>query len=229
MPTISSMNTQCLRSSERYLDSLNNLSEAPLVESVTGGKRGGGSRLTEHGRELVSLFRSLEKTHREQINILSEKLAHPEQVMDIARRLSLRSSARNQLFGRIRRIRREALQAEVILELKGGLEMAVQITSESLDRLGLTVGMEAHALIKSSWVTLATRDLTGIMSPRNQLAGRVARIEHDELGSEVVLELVGGSMLAASITRTSAEALGIEPGMEMWALIKANSILLGIG
>ena len=40
------------------LDALNNLAERPLVERSAGGRRGGGTRLTDARRELVALYRA---------------------------------------------------------------------------------------------------------------------------------------------------------------------------
>ncbi len=39
------------------IDDLNQCFAAPLVESVTGGQRGGGARLTPLGEEVAALFR----------------------------------------------------------------------------------------------------------------------------------------------------------------------------
>lgn len=39
---------------------VNNLAECPLVEASTGGRRGGGTRLTEYGRELIQVYRAAE-------------------------------------------------------------------------------------------------------------------------------------------------------------------------
>ena len=60
------------------LDELNRCLRAPVVESVHGGARGGGSRLTETGLELVRLYRRIEQTAaracRDDIDALSALL-----------------------------------------------------------------------------------------------------------------------------------------------------------
>ncbi len=66
----------------------------------------------------------------------------------------LRTSARNRLCGRIVRIERGAVNAEVVLELAGGATLAAIITEVSADTLGFVVGDEACALIKASHVIL---------------------------------------------------------------------------
>lgn len=42
------------------LDSMNRRWPEPLVNTATGGKRGGGSRLTEQGRLVLTAFRDLQ-------------------------------------------------------------------------------------------------------------------------------------------------------------------------
>lgn len=61
-------------------------------------------------------------------------------------------SARNRLCGRINRIVHGAVNAEVVLELAGGVTLAAIITELSVDELGLTAGDQVCALIKASHV-----------------------------------------------------------------------------
>src|SRR5262245_53550907 len=42
------------------VDSMNRRWPRPLVTTATGGRRGGGSRLTEHGRRVLSSYRDLQ-------------------------------------------------------------------------------------------------------------------------------------------------------------------------
>jgi molybdate transport system regulatory protein len=45
----------------QLVDAMNNAFRKPLVESSTGGKRGGGAVLTKAGEETLSLFRRMEE------------------------------------------------------------------------------------------------------------------------------------------------------------------------
>jgi molybdate transport system regulatory protein len=42
------------------LDAMNNRWPEPLVKTATGGRRGGGATLTEHGRHVLSAYRDLQ-------------------------------------------------------------------------------------------------------------------------------------------------------------------------
>ncbi len=63
-------------------------------------------------------------------------------------------SARNQLVGTIAGIRPEGLLSEVTVRLPGGQEVVAVITTGSVRRLGLAVGVKATAVIKSTEVML---------------------------------------------------------------------------
>jgi len=47
------------------VDAMNNAIGTPVVESATGGSKGGGSQLTESGKRLIAEFESMENQHRE--------------------------------------------------------------------------------------------------------------------------------------------------------------------
>lgn len=46
------------------VDAMNNALGAPVVESAIGGVRGGGSRLTDTGKQLIAEFQEVEQLHK---------------------------------------------------------------------------------------------------------------------------------------------------------------------
>jgi molybdate transport system regulatory protein len=62
----------------------------------------------------------------------------------------MRISARNQLVGNIVSIEDGAVTSIVIIKLVGGEEVVSSITKESVQNLGLHVGDEVIAIVKSS-------------------------------------------------------------------------------
>jgi molybdopterin-binding protein len=67
---------------------------------------------------------------------------------------SMRTSARNTLKGKVKRLTEGAVNTEVVIELPGGLEVVAIITKHSAESLGLAVGKEAYAVIKASDVMI---------------------------------------------------------------------------
>lgn len=64
------------------------------------------------------------------------------------------------------------------------------------------------------------------LSARNQLRGRVLRLDGDGVMCEVVLD-IGGQELVAVITRASAERLRLAAGEEVLAVIKSTEVMVG--
>jgi molybdopterin-binding protein len=64
------------------------------------------------------------------------------------------------------------------------------------------------------------------LSARNQLKGTVKSIVLGEVMAEVQVELPSGDIVAAAITRRSAESLGLKAGDEVRAIIKATEVMI---
>lgn len=64
------------------------------------------------------------------------------------------------------------------------------------------------------------------ISARNALRGIVREITGDGVLCEVTLDLGNGQEIVSVITRSSAERLGLKPGVEATALIKSTEVLL---
>jgi len=62
----------------------------------------------------------------------------------------MKISARNILKGKVVKLIRGAVNAEVVIELPGGTRLVSIITNESVENLGLKEGKEAYAIIKAS-------------------------------------------------------------------------------
>ncbi len=67
----------------------------------------------------------------------------------------MKISARNTLKGKIKRIEKGSVNAEVVLELASGVEIVSIITNHSLEALELKVGGDAYAVVKASNVMIA--------------------------------------------------------------------------
>jgi molybdopterin-binding protein len=68
----------------------------------------------------------------------------------------MKISARNMLRGTVKKITPGAVNAEVIIELAGGVELVSIITKSSVEQLELKEGKAVYAVIKASNVMVAT-------------------------------------------------------------------------
>ncbi len=208
---------------------MNNLSDAVLVERSVGGKGGGGARLTAQGKRLVATFRAVEAESERFVQRVNRRVRDQADIATLGR-MTMLTSARNHFAGRISRIVRGAVTDEVELELPGGDRIVATITRESTQTLGLKKKGEAVALIKSSWIMLGVDDASAPLklSARNCLRGVVSRITRGAVNSEVVMDLKGGSTVVAIVTNASARALKLAPGKPAMAIFKASSVILGV-
>lgn len=66
------------------------------------------------------------------------------------------------------------------------------------------------------------------ISARNTLKGKVRQIEHGAVNTEVTVELPGGVEIVSIITKKSAADLSLTKGKDVYAVIKASSVMLGV-
>ena len=174
------------------IDELNNLAARPLVERSTGGRGGGGARLSDEGRRVLRLYQRLQIL---QAQILEE--AEDSSDLDLLGRLMLRTSARNQLHGRVSAIHPQGRNDTIELTLAGDLRIEAQITHDSTHRLELEPGTAVVALIKAGWLELATRDAP-VPQGTNSLEATIDEWLDDPQGSsELRLSLGSGQILCA--------------------------------
>lgn len=210
------------------IDAMNNLAGEPLVERLTGGKGGGGTRLTQRGEQLVANFRIIEREHRLFIEQLSRQADGITHDFLLLRRMNMKTSARNQFLGTVSAVHGGAVNDEVELEIPGGLKLVAILTHDSRENLGLAVGSEAFALVKSSSIVIATDTQDAKLSARNQIQGRISRLQIGAVNSEVVIELPAGGAIAAVITNESCRELKLAVGQPATALFKASSVIVGV-
>jgi molybdate transport system regulatory protein len=128
-----------------YLQKIQKTIEAPVMETYRGGKTGGG------GAKLTVLGKSLIEEYQRVADRMSEILADTTywEVLD------LKISARNQLKGKVISIEKDGITAKVKVEIKSPAVITSVITKEAVEDLGIKVGDEVNAVVKSTEVMIA--------------------------------------------------------------------------
>ncbi|MGZ5052369.1 MAG: TOBE domain-containing protein [Methylobacter sp.] len=211
----------------QIIERANNGSPKTLVATATGGSKGGGTSLTEAGRALLTLFAGLERQHRQFLAQLNRNLASDPDTVLLLQRQVVKTSASNQIFGSIAAINAGAVNAEVVVQLKGGEQVVAHVTQATLNDMALQVGDDAVLLINSADIMLTT-DSNSRFLARNRLSGSVMRMVQDEVNAEVTVLLPGGLTLIATITRQSAQDLALVPGVAVSAVFNGNAPVLGV-
>jgi molybdopterin-binding protein len=66
------------------------------------------------------------------------------------------------------------------------------------------------------------------ISARNLLKGKIKTVNPGAVNTEVVIELPDGAEIVSIITKASADRLGLAPGKEVYAIIKASNVMIGV-
>ncbi len=159
----------------------------------------------------------------------AELLNSAEEFSDLAllSRLMLRTSARNQLHGRVERITRRGLNDFIDLQLAGDLSIQAQITHDSTERLELNIGTDVFALIKAGWLELLALD-ADVTSGHNCLLGTIEEILDAEDGpSEVRIGLPSGQTLCALAEPKQLKALGFAAHSPVKVQFSPANVLIG--
>ena len=211
----------------QMIERANNLAPKVLITTTTGGSKGGGTCLTAAGQSLLQLFTRLEQQHAEFLQQLNQSLAEDPDMQMLLKRLVIKTSATNQLFGIITAIQKGAVNAEVLVELKGGEQIVASLALTELKRLELSIGDDVVMLINDPEIIINTDPGNYPLSARNCLRGTVIRVQYDGIDSEIVINLPSGDSLVATISQVSALALGLNPGISAYAAFKSNAVILG--
>lgn len=137
-------------------------------------------------------------------------------------------SARNVFKGKITALVDGTVNAEVELTMPGGDKIVAIVTEGSVKSLGLAVGKDAVAYVKAPWVMLLAGPANVKFSARNQLVGKVSKLQKGAVNTEVAVTLGGGTTVYSVVTNEAVMELGLKEGSEASALIKASHVILGI-
>lgn len=204
------------------IDELNNLAQKPLVERSVGGRGGGGAKLSAEGERVLRLYRRLQALQAQVLEATEESGD-----LDLLNRLTLHTSARNQLLGRISAITRHGHKEMIRLELAGELFIDAQITHDSTLRLHLELGLEVVALIKAGWLELLPVGQVATTG-HNSLTGKIEAILDAEDGpSEVKILLSGGQTLCALAGQAQLSALQLKIASPVQVQFAPAMVLLG--
>jgi molybdate transport system regulatory protein len=128
-----------------YLHSIQTLLGQPVVETFKGGKMGGGgAKLTSVGLNLLAEYHQVE---RYLSSVLSDSNVLENETMKL--------SARNQFKGKVVAVEEGVITGKVKVEIKMPVTITAVITKESIEELGIKVGDEVTAIIKSTEIMIA--------------------------------------------------------------------------
>lgn len=66
------------------------------------------------------------------------------------------------------------------------------------------------------------------ISARNILKGKVKKIMAGAVNSEIIIELPDGTEIVSIITKDSVKSLELKKGKDVYAVIKASNVMIGV-
>ncbi len=207
------------------VNEMNKLSDSPIVQRETGGKGGGGTVLTEKGRSTIALYKELESMQEYFWSSLINVSSDVNLLEQFSKRMTIRTSARNQLMGIVKNIETSELNAKVTLKLLGGEEVTVFITRRSLDEMNIKNGIELLVILKSSWVKLNNSDENIAV---NGLSCTLSEVLSDYDSVEVTALLSGGNRVSITMKQDDFKELNLKKGDTAWVSFNPSNALLAI-
>jgi len=207
------------------VDAINNMTAEPVVVRAAGGVQGGGTSLTEYGKEIVRGFVAMQREHEAFLRQLSRKVNSLADIADFMTGGTLKTSVRNQFRGIVSQIIPGTVNNEVHIRISENRELVAIVSEESCQALGLEPDVRVIALVEASAIILSP-DLNISVSARNRISGRIKRIIPGAVNCEVVLDIGDSKSLSLSMTNADAEQLQLKENDEAAALFKSSSVML---
>ncbi len=138
----------------------------------------------------------------------------------------MKLSARNQFAGTVAKVAEGAVNGIVTIDVNG-TPVSATISMASIRELGLEPGKKVYAVVKATEVMIGLGEHLAL-SARNQFSGKVTGVEKGAVSAIVRMEVLGGNTISATISNAAVEELGLKPGMDALAVVKATSVMVGV-
>jgi molybdate transport system regulatory protein len=180
------------------INSLNGIFGKNLVERKTGGKGGGGTMLTDQGRNLVKTYNHYSRIHELYLTDITQMNCLDAEITDISHD-GYADAKTNQ----------------------GDIIACVTLDTE------IKKGDKVNLFIKPSDIILLNNgDFEA--SARNRLKTEVKSISEEDGKSDIVLISENGLPLSVRVTSASAHKMALQKGSGIYALFKTASVLAAL-
>lgn len=203
------------------LNAMNSQAEEPLVIRTKGGRHGGGTVLTEHGKKMIVTYRLIESEYYAMLLSLEQRYPDLSQWQKLKPRLQLRTSARNQLSCKIQALEKYGHRILATLDLGEKQHLQALLTQTSVDEMGLSVGRQVIALMKAPLISISAQPSA---EESQLLEGVLQHIDEDDAGgAEVEILLKSGQTLIAVL-----DDAHVLPALEsrVYAVIDPKQVIL---
>ncbi|MGF1682289.1 TOBE domain-containing protein [Photobacterium minamisatsumaniensis] len=204
---------------------MNNRAESPIIDSEKGGKGGGGANLTRQGQRLVQMYDLIDHIQSMGLQALNDDNVPLHSLLGVMSKLSLQTSARNQLFGSITAIENHDLHDLIQIGLPNGETIKATVTHGSTVRLNLHVGKDVVALFKGPALNLNAHPMDN-SDTLNQLKGTLTSIKSDSHSTEVFIKIRSDNEICALVDKAENTEPSLHVGMEVYATFPYSQVII---
>lgn len=202
------------------VNEINSLAPIPFLITAIGGKNGGGTKLSAYAVRFIQLYDLLTQLQYNAFNILNDDNIPLDDILKITAKLSLQTSARNQIYGSVVSIETNNIAGFVKVKLNDNqTELKAYITQQSVERLKININKTVLLLIKAPLIEL--NDLN-----ENQLTVQVEKIVTDGHFSEISFSLPSGMILYASKLTSEVNRVKLIEGQQTTISIDPQHIII---
>lgn len=202
------------------VDAMNKMTGEMLVLRTSGGRHGGGSKITDAGIEFIKRYDKYTETFDKVLSIIDD---NPD-IESVINSFEIKTSADNSFSGKISHISEGAVYAAVEIDC-GSFKIYSSISKSSIERMGLITGDTVTVLIDSGQLILSLDE--GIhLSCKNRFMGTVNSVKKGAVNSEVFIDLDNSHKLCVMVTNESIDSMNIAYGSKVSAFCKSSSVLL---
>ncbi|MCX8649114.1 LysR family transcriptional regulator [Gilliamella sp. B2776] len=202
------------------ISEINKLTAKPFLITATGGKNGGGTKLSAYAVRFIQLYDLLTQLQHNAFNILNDDNVPLDDILKATAKLSLQTSARNQLYGYVKHIEANHIAGYVDVKLSDNqTELKGYITQQSIERLKLSMNKTVLLLIKAPLIELNDAN-------ENCLSVEVETIKTDGEWTEIKFLLPSGIQLYASKVTHEVKQYALYKGKRLTISIHPQHIIV---
>lgn len=206
-----------------HIQDINNLAKEPVVITQAGGKHGGYTILTKYGKELLTYLDQIQEKYRKFLELLEEGEL---EYLSFVKRLDVKLSARNQIFGNIKSINNKGVISEVFIHTRSNNIIKSIITTKAVEALNLTLDKEVIAIIKSTNVILGVEE-TKAFEHENIFKGVVRQIiDSSEKHSMVKVDIGDELIIESVVDKETLKDFDVKQNQEIFIVIKASDVMI---
>ena len=206
------------------LNEMKNLSSKELIISSSGGSGGGGSKLTKNAKEYIKIYELLYQSQQEFLSAIESHTKNFSDLQTFLQRSSLRTSARNQLFGKIEKLEKGSISSKITIAIDKDIKINSSVTNKSIKELGIKKDKSVFVLIKAPWVKISKEK----RETENQIKCTIANIKIEGNLAELTLQASSSLTLISVIQTDKFEALHVKAGDKIIASFEPNDTIIGV-